>query len=119
MHSHVTSRRTCQRLALAVGLGVACLELLRRPILTWGATDDEAAGRLPGDELLEDAHGVATRAITIKAPVGAVWPWLAQLGPAPRGGAYTYDWIENLLRCAPLPSLRARWIVANYTLLPA
>ena len=26
-----------------------------------------------------------------------MWPWLAQMGPAPRGGAYTYDWIENLL----------------------
>jgi hypothetical protein len=26
-----------------------------------------------------------------------VWPWIAQMGPAPRGGAYTYDWIENLL----------------------
>jgi hypothetical protein len=25
------------------------------------------------------------------------WPWLAQIGPSPRGGAYTYDWIENLL----------------------
>ena len=27
----------------------------------------------------------------------AVWPWIAQMGPSPRGGAYTYDWIENLL----------------------
>ena len=70
---------------------------LRRSILTWGATDAEAGARLPGDELLEDADGVATRAITIQAPARAVWPWLAQLGPAPRGGAYTYDWIENLL----------------------
>ncbi len=26
-----------------------------------------------------------------------MWPWIAQLGPSPRGGAYTYDWIENLL----------------------
>jgi hypothetical protein len=26
-----------------------------------------------------------------------VWPWIAQMGPSPRGGAYTYDWIENLL----------------------
>jgi hypothetical protein len=26
-----------------------------------------------------------------------VWPWIAQIGPAPRGGAYTYDRIENLL----------------------
>ena len=70
---------------------------LRRPILTWGATDAEATARLPGDELLEDADGVATRAIWIDAPAAAVWPWLAQIGPSPRGGAYTYDWIENLL----------------------
>ena len=66
-------------------------------ILTWGATRDEAAARLPGDELLEHADGVSTRAITIDAPAAAVWPWLAQMGPSPRGGAYTYDWIENLL----------------------
>jgi hypothetical protein len=72
--------------------------LLRRPILKWGATDAEAHARLPGDELLEEADGVATRAITINAPAAAVWPWIAQMGPAPRGGAYTYDWIENLLR---------------------
>ena len=71
--------------------------LLRRPILTWGATPAEASARLPGDELLEDADGVATRAIDIDAPAAAVWPWLAQMGPSPRGGAYTYDWIENLL----------------------
>jgi hypothetical protein len=71
--------------------------LLRRPILTWGATSEEAASRLPGDELLEDADGVSTRAITIDTPASSVWPWLAQMGPSPRGGAYTYDWIENLL----------------------
>jgi hypothetical protein len=70
---------------------------LRRPILTWGATAAEATARLPGDELLDDADGIATRAITIGAPRSAVWPWIAQMGPAPRGGAYTYDWIENLL----------------------
>ncbi len=78
-------------------LGALYSRLLRRPILTWGATDEEAASRLPGDELLEDADGIATRAITIEAPPAAVWPWLAQMGPSPRGGAYTYDWIENLL----------------------
>ena len=71
--------------------------LLRGPILTWGATRDEVRGRLPGDELLEEADGTATRAITIDAPPAAVWPWIAQMGPSPRGGAYTYDWIENLL----------------------
>jgi hypothetical protein len=80
-----------------VALAGAYRTFLRRPILTWGATAEEAAARLPGDELLEDADGVATRAITIEAPRSAVWPWIAQMGPSPRGGAYTYDWIENLL----------------------
>jgi hypothetical protein len=82
--------------ALVAALGVL-YPLLRRPILTWGATTEEASSRLPGDELLEDGDGVSTRAITIEAPAAAVWPWLAQMGPSPRGGAYTYDWIENLL----------------------
>jgi hypothetical protein len=71
--------------------------VLRDPILTWGATDAEARSRLPGDELLQHADGVATRAVEIDAPPAAVWPWIAQMGPSPRGGAYTYDWIENLL----------------------
>jgi hypothetical protein len=79
------------------GAVLAYRRFLREPVLTWGATSREAAARLPGDELLEAADCVATRAITIEAPPRAVWPWLAQMGPAPRGGAYTYDWIENLL----------------------
>jgi hypothetical protein len=83
-------------LASVAALGVL-YPLVRRPILTWGATSEEAVSRLPGDELLEDADGVSTRAITIDAPAASVWPWLAQMGPSPRGGAYTYDWIENLL----------------------
>jgi hypothetical protein len=70
---------------------------VRRRILNWGATAAEADARLPGDELLERPDGVSTRAITIEAPPSAVWPWIAQMGPSPRGGAYTYDWIENLL----------------------
>ena len=84
-------------LVLATCLATLYVRLLRRPILTWGATASEAASRLPGDELLEDADGVSTRAITIDAPAACVWPWLAQMGPSPRGGAYTYDWVENLL----------------------
>jgi hypothetical protein len=68
---------------------------LRGWVLTWGATAEEAARRLPGDELLADADIVATRAIRIDAPPSAIWPWLVQMGPG-RAGAYTYDWIENL-----------------------
>jgi len=49
-------------------------KLLRQPILTWGATAEEAEARLPGDELLENAGWVATRAITIDGPASTVWP---------------------------------------------
>ena len=86
-----------RRAALALAAVSVCWALFRRAILTWGATPAEAESRLPGDELLEDADGVATRAVGIDAPAAAVWPWVAQMGPSPRGGAYTYDWIENLL----------------------
>ena len=30
--------------------------LLRRPVMTWGATPAEASGRLPGDELIARIH---------------------------------------------------------------
>src|SRR3954462_13695308 len=95
---HRSHTRCMLRTAFLLGLLSALhAPWLRRPVLTWGATPAEAAMRLPGDELLEDADGVATRAIWIDAPAAAVWPWLAQMGPTPRGGAYTYDWIEDVL----------------------
>src|SRR5579863_1001300 len=83
--------------AWAAGTWVIAYTLFfRRPFLTWGATAEEVSGKLPGDELLPDAGLVSTRAVTIDAPPAAVWPWLVQMGSG-RGGAYTYDWIENLL----------------------
>jgi hypothetical protein len=53
---------------------------------------------LPGDELLGPANLVATRAVTVRAGVEDVWPWLAQMGQG-RGGLYSYDWVENLVGC--------------------
>ena len=95
-----------RRPALAVGIAAAgavatagpagYVLFFRRRCLTWGARDDEVAAKLPGDELLPDAGLVTTRAVTIDAPPEAIWPWLVQMGSG-RGGAYTYDWIENLL----------------------
>lgn len=76
---------------------IAYQRFIRPLILNWGATADEIRAHLPGDELLPDADGISTRAITIDARPEHVYPWLAQMGPDPRGGAYTYDWIENLL----------------------
>ncbi len=82
--------------ALATGLAASSYPLLfRRRCLTWGATPDEVGRRLPGDELLADPDIVSTRAMTVAAPPSAIWPWLVQMGSG-RGGAYTYDWIENL-----------------------
>jgi hypothetical protein len=81
--------------AVTIGPAVYLL-FFRRWCLTWGARDDEGAAKLPGDELLPDAGLVTTRDLTIDAPPSAIWPWLVQMGSG-RGGAYTYDWIENLL----------------------
>jgi len=64
----------------------------------WGATADELAAPLPGDQLVPDAGGQSTRAVTIDAHVAEVWPWLAQLGQD-RGGFYSYEWLENLAGC--------------------
>lgn len=93
----MNTRRTLLGLAGVAAAGEGYRRLLRRRLLDWGACRDEAAGHLPGDELLAYPDVVSTRAITIAAPPSAVWPWLVQMGPGERGGAYTYDWIENLL----------------------
>lgn len=79
----------------AAGLEVVTYPLWRDWCLNWGTTGEEAAAALPGDELLAKPTIVTTRAVPVDAPAEAIWPWLVQMGPG-RGGAYTYDWIENL-----------------------
>ena len=64
--------------ALAVATA-ASYPWFRRSVLTWGATDDEMAMALPGDELLRRADLSATRAITIRGTAEGIWPWA---GPA-------------------------------------
>lgn len=63
-----------------------------------GATVEETAMGLPGDELLGRADVQADRAITIAAPPERVWPWVAQLGQD-KGGFYSFAWLENLAGC--------------------
>ncbi|AEV73779.1 hypothetical protein MycrhN_3254 [Mycolicibacterium rhodesiae NBB3] len=64
---------------------------------TWGARDEEIAAALPGDELVDPHTPTSTRAVTIDAPVEAVWPWLAQIGED-RGGFYSYSLLERAFR---------------------
>jgi hypothetical protein len=82
-------------LLLGAGAVVAYSPPVRRWYLTWGATGAEAARTMPGDDLLPLPDMLSTRAITIETPPEAIWPWLVQMGSG-RGGAYTYDRIENL-----------------------
>jgi hypothetical protein len=55
----------------------------------------EAARSLPGDELIPEAIGSFTQAITIRRPPADVWPWLAQMGAGSRAGWYSYDFLDN------------------------
>ena len=82
--------------------------LLWRPsMLRWGATADEASEPLPGDDRTPNPRIQSTRAITIDAPPGQVWPWLMQMGIG-RAGFYTHDWVERLM-------FRARYIEGRHS----
>ena len=61
--------------------------------MNWGSTSEEQAMALPGDTAPPEAY--FTRAITINAPVSAVWPWLLAIGQD-RAGFLSNDYLENL-----------------------
>ena len=66
--------------------------------VTWGASDEERAAVLPGDDLIAAPTWGYTHAISIDAPAAAVWPWIAQLGQE-RGGFASFERLENLVGC--------------------
>ena len=68
--------------------------LVRRRHLRWGATDDEVAATMLGDDRLAHPDYVSTRALTIAAPPASVWPWLVQVGRG-RAGFYSDDLLDN------------------------
>jgi hypothetical protein len=91
--------RSVRILPLAMSVtAVAAAAMVRGRLLRWGATAVETIELLPGDELVADPDLMATRAITIRAGVDDVWPWIVQLGQG-RGGFYSYDSLENLVGC--------------------
>ncbi len=97
-----TSNRTSAAAALGglatvLAAGISAYWFVVRPWhLHWGASDEEIARPLLGDDLIPDAKISSTHAITIHASPAEIWPWLAQLGQG-RGGFYSYDWIENAM----------------------
>ena len=91
-------RRPRRAVAIAAELVAAYLAIGRPLMLHWGANCEEVHKPLPGDETVPGPVVQSTRAVTIDAPVDAVWPWLAQLGQD-RGGFYSYENLENLAGC--------------------
>ena len=80
--------------ALGAGVSAVYVQVVRPWALRWGATDQEAARRLPGDGVVQRADFVATRAITIHATADQGWPWLVQIGSG-RAGWYSYDRLDD------------------------
>ncbi len=102
MHAEKTRRsgwlavaRIAGRLLLALGIALAMYLLIYRPQqLRWGATDQEVARAMPGDQIQPQPIFNATRAVTIDARPAQIWPWLVQMGYK-RAGFYGYDALDN------------------------
>ena len=82
---------------IGVIVGVAFVAVYRPWELSWGATPEELARSMPGDEVVSRPTFDATRAVTVGRPPEDVWPWIVQIGYG-RGGWYSYDLIDNLGR---------------------
>jgi hypothetical protein len=63
-------------------------------IETCRASQQEQVMVLPGDDLLPNAIGTYTHAITIAVLPERVWPWLVQMGGG-RAGWYSFDRVDN------------------------
>jgi hypothetical protein len=87
--------RIAGRLLLALSILLGGYLLIYRPQqLRWGATDQEVARAMPGDDIQRQPIFNSTRAITIGARPEQIWPWLVQMGYK-RAGFYGYDALDN------------------------
>lgn len=82
---------------VVAGILVLYVRVFRPWQLAWGASAEEVAGALPGDDVVAKPTFNATRAITIAASPEQIWPWLLQVGVT-RAGWYSYDILDNLAR---------------------
>lgn len=78
----------------SIVVSVAAYLVFRHWQLRWGATREEYSASLPGDELVTSPDFNATRAITIEATPGEIFPWIVQIGSG-RAGWYSIDRIDN------------------------
>jgi hypothetical protein len=93
-------------LALPVLLGAIYFLAIRPSQLKWGATANEIARSMPGDDLVSSPSFCATRGIIIRGKPEDIWPWLVQIGYG-RAGFYGYDLIENIGSSTGIRSARS------------
>lgn len=77
-----------------VALLAVYLLVIRPWHLRWGATDEEVARSMPGDDIHPHPSFDGTRAVSIRARPEHIWPWLVQMGYR-RAGFYSYDRLDN------------------------
>ncbi len=87
--------RASRVVASAAAIAAVCA--VRRVGHRSGATSGELRAVLPGDEIVKSPMWESTRATTIDASAGDVWPWIVQMGyPRFRAGWYTPHWLDRL-----------------------
>jgi hypothetical protein len=84
-------------LAAVVVAALVFFGLYRPWHLKWGATSEDLARSMPGDEIVHRPIFNATRVVTIDARPEDIWPWIVQIGFS-RAGWYSYDLFDNLGR---------------------
>ncbi|MDQ0756221.1 hypothetical protein [Arthrobacter sp. B3I4] len=92
------------RAVAALLAGLAAYHRFLRPLhLHWGASLEEAGRSMPGDQLVQCPFVTTTRAVSVQAAPGNVWPWLVQMGNG-RGGLYSYDFLDRAFGILSGPS---------------
>ncbi|TNF75540.1 MAG: hypothetical protein EP299_06180 [Acidobacteria bacterium] len=77
----MSPKKTAVLVGFILFLAIILFWSVYRPwALTWGATDEEIARPMPGDDIVARPVFDATRAVTIAASREEIWPWLVQMG---------------------------------------
>lgn len=110
----VPRRRFGWRVGWAILFGLwlygATATMLRPWYQSWGATREEIARPMIGDERAGSRRFLINHVISVKAPPERIWPWLVQIGED-RAGFYSYDGLERLLgtRIHNVYEIRPEW----------
>jgi len=88
--------RAAQVLGAAFLVYASAVILLRPSFMRWGTTTEDRTTPLIGDRIDPSARYILNHAVTVRAPVDSVWPWLAQIGQD-RAGFYSFSSLERLV----------------------